>query len=260
MGDKHNSGKESDGYSTDDQARKRKTEGEEMEGASERSKRLIRTPKKTHSGNEDKLDLILNAMKQMKTDLTNEIHQIREDHRVFAEEVGKLKLENAKLKNENKEIREELEEVKLTVERLDKERRKNNVVINGLKIDVEDKTTLKSYIEKFMEQKLGVLLQLRETHRLGEKTCLITMKNENDKEQVMRNKHKLRHYKEAAVFIDNDMTKQEREIQGHMRRFEREERNRGKHVRRGYNKVNIEGEDWKWDRRRQEMIKTSPKN
>ena len=203
--------KESDGYSTDDQARKRKPEEKEMDESFRRSKKTIRTPIKNQDINGDKLDVILQSMQEMKLDLTREIHQVREDQRKYIEEIEKLQLENVKLKRENVVIREELEEIKLSVERMDKDRRKNNVVISGLEIDTEDTTALKEKVEGFIEQKMGVAIQVKEVHRLGEKTCLISMGNEKDKEQIMKNKYKLKNSSDATVYINNDMTKKERE-------------------------------------------------
>lgn len=258
--DKYKSDKGSDGYSTDDQSKKRGPDEREMEESLLRSKRKIRSPTKVQNKHEDKLDMILNSIQEMKLDLKQEIHQIREDQRKYVQEIEKLKIGNEKLKKENREIREELREIKLSVEGMDKDRRKNNVVINGLKINTENTTTLKKEMEDFIEQKIGVTIQVEKIHKLGEKTCLVGMKNERDKEQVMKNKHKLKDNRDAAIYINDDMTKQEREIQRQLRNFEREERRKGRQVRKRYNRVTVEGEDWKWDNAEQKMIKIVSKN
>ncbi|KAK9708134.1 hypothetical protein QE152_g27364 [Popillia japonica] len=54
----------------------------------------------------------------------------------------------------------------------------------------------------------------------------------------MSNKQKL---KGKRVYIDDDLTKREREIQGRLIEVAKAERNRGKQVRVGYQKISVEG-------------------
>lgn len=115
-------------------------------------------------------------------------------------------------------------------------------------------------MEDFIEQKIGVTIQIKEIHKLGERTCLVGMNSEKDKEQVMKNKYKLKNSRDATVYINNDMTKKERETQRQLRNFEREEKGKGRQVKKRYNKVTVEGEDWKWDNNDQKMIKVKSKN
>ena len=114
---------DSDEYSTDDRTKKR-TVGSGNEEAFRRSKKTMRSPDETSSASEDKLDIILKTIQEMKNELTEEIKQVREDQRKYAEEMENLKDENEALRKENMDIKKELAEVRNTVEYLEKDKRK----------------------------------------------------------------------------------------------------------------------------------------
>ena len=58
---------------------------------------------------------------------------------------------------------------------------------------------------------------------------------------ILQNKNKL---KGKEIYIENDLTKQEREIQAAIRQKAKEERNKGNEVKIGYLKLRING---KWE-------------
>ena len=66
-------------------------------------------------------------------------------------------------------IKRELAEVRNTVEYLEKDRRENNEIISGLKIDADNKTEIKNNVEKFIGQNLEVNVQTSEVYKIGEK-------------------------------------------------------------------------------------------
>lgn len=59
-----------------------------------------------------------------------EKRQIRSEQKIYVEEIKNLKREN-----ENKKIREELSQFEHNLEWLEKDTRKNNIVLSRLKID-----------------------------------------------------------------------------------------------------------------------------
>lgn len=251
---------DSDDYSTDEQTRKRRCEEQER---FERSKKTMRTPTKPSNKQEDKLDMIVRIMQELKVDLKNEIQQVRADQKLYAEEIIKLKEENAALRKENEIIKEELIEIKGNIEMIEKEKRKNNVVLSGLDIKTNNNSILKEEMESFIKRHLGMDIEIKNTHKIGEKHCLIGLKNGEDKIKLMQNKHKLREIKENKIFLNNDMTKQERRIQRELRRIARSEREKGKLVKTGYNKIIVNGEEWRWNDRKGEIEKMriqTPKN
>jgi hypothetical protein len=68
------------------------------------------------------------------------------------------------------------------------------------------------------------------------------MEEWSGKEKVMKLKGKLREKKKTEkMFIDNDITKPEREIQKKLGTIAKEEKREGKEVKVGYRKISIEG-------------------
>ncbi|CAH1159917.1 unnamed protein product [Phaedon cochleariae] len=97
------------------------------------------------------------------------------------------------------------------VEWLEKQKRKNNVVIQGKKLDTNDTEILKEGMKAMIEQELEITVQVKSAYKLGEKTCLIELEREEDKVNIMKNKYKLKNNKEERIFINQDETKKERE-------------------------------------------------
>jgi hypothetical protein len=67
---------------------------------------------------------------------------------------------------------------------------------------------------------------------------------------MMLNKSKLKEKKDERMYIDDDLTKEERETQKKLRELARKERDRGKRVKIGYRKIQINGEWFRWGERR----------
>jgi hypothetical protein len=57
------------------------------------------------------------------------------------------------------------------------------------------------------------------------------------------------------MYIDDDLTKEERETQKKLRELAREERDRGKRVKIGYRKIQINGEWFRRDEREEKLTK-----
>jgi hypothetical protein len=57
------------------------------------------------------------------------------------------------------------------------------------------------------------------------------------------------------MFIDDDLTNEERKTQKKLREVTREERDRGKRVKIGYRKIEINGEWSIWDEREEKLKK-----
>ncbi|KAF5275619.1 hypothetical protein FQA39_LY06731 [Lamprigera yunnana] len=86
-----------------------------------RKRTMKRFLAKTSEGSENKLDVIIKMM----PDLKLETQQIIKDQKGYAKE-----MENLKLRKENAEIRQDLETIKNNVKRIYLEKRKNNIVLN----------------------------------------------------------------------------------------------------------------------------------
>lgn len=69
------------------------------------------------------------------------------------------------------------------------------------------------------------------------------MKNWESKQKIMREKYKL---KGKDVFIEHDLTKEEREVQRQIREVARNSKKRGGITKIGYRKLRIDETWYKW--------------
>lgn len=107
----------------------------------------------------------------------------------------------------------------------------------------------------FLEDNINVKTQVKEVRDISKNkngyVLLVRMKNWEDKQEIMKNKSKLRNTK---IYIENDRTIEERNTEWELRKIAREERDKGKSVRVGYNKLIIEGRCYTWNRREKGLV------
>lgn len=233
---------ESDDSNTDEGKRKR--DGKDVADIFKKSKKLYRTPEKDKSSEESKIDKLMEMMRG----LVVQVKQVEGKQDRYMEEMKRIKLENEKVKKENEELKKEIRSIKGRLDRLEGGNRRRNAVIQGLKIETNDQDQLKVVVEDILKKYLEIQVEIKTVKQLGPKTCLIELKNTDDKIKIMQNKAKLREYREGRIYINDDMTKEEREIQGRIRRKAKEERTKGKKVKIRFQKLIVEGEQWSWNR------------
>jgi hypothetical protein len=85
---------------------------------------------------------------------------------------------------------------------------------------------------------------------------LAKIENWEQKKNIMLNKSKLNGRKGERMYIDDDFTKEERETQKKLRDIgQRRDRDRGKRVKIGYRKIQINWEWFRWDEREEKLKK-----
>lgn len=134
----------------------------------------------------------------------------------------------------------EIGRIKRMVKEKDKEERKENIVIKGR---VWTDGTARNKIEIFIKEKLGIEIKVKSWRQSG-KVIVVKLESEEMKREVMINKCKLRG---SNIFIENDLTWEDRKIQGKINKWAWEERNKGKEVKVGYRRVRVEGVWKKWE-------------
>lgn len=72
----------------------------------------------------------------------------------------------------------------------------------------------------------------------------------------MKNKHKLKNLKGEKIFINEDLTIDERRKQNKIRNMAKTFMEEGKKVKLGYNKIIVDGEEWRWNKTKNELEKT----
>lgn len=100
--------------------------------------------------------------------------EIRLDHRMYKEEIEKLRTENENLRkayeniqNENKEMKQELKSIKNDLEWIEKEQKTNNVVITGLIDDTIETSMLSEVINNLIEKHLEIKINAKKVQKLG---------------------------------------------------------------------------------------------
>ena len=229
----------SDEY-TDD-GKRRREESDEEEKQHRKVKKIFRTAVK----NRDRNNKMEKVMETLQT-LTEEIRELRKEQREYIEEMKDIKKENEILKQENSELRRKTDQLEERVSKIERERRRNNVVIHGLKSEDQEEDNLKVVIENFLKMKLKVDVKTKRVISLGN-GYLVELNSTEDKGKIMKNKSKLRDVTEAKIFINDDMSKPERDIQAKIRTKANEERAKGKTVKIGFQKMIVDGEVWKWN-------------
>lgn len=243
-----------DGYSTDDSTKRRRQDLED-EDVFKKSRKTERSPNKNF---EKKIDKLLQLMEDMSTemkDIKKELKETRTELRETNKEIKILKKENddikrkyEEMKKQNEEIHKEMRIVKNNMDYIEKEMKRNNIVISGVNIDTKDPKMLQQDMNNFMERKLGIKINIKAAYKLATKVCLLELENNKDKELVMNNKQKLKNIKDERIFISNDLTKLEREIQKQIKIRAEKEKKEGKTVKIKYNKLIIENKVWRWNK------------
>ncbi|KMQ88498.1 hypothetical protein RF55_12004 [Lasius niger] len=169
------------------------------------------------------------------------------------------KLEEVKLgMREKDEVREgrgewkkRMKEVERKLEMKEREERRKNIVLRGIKGGRE-------VIEKEMEgimKEVGVITDLKGIKRIGGKEgeggiVIVRMRDLGRKKELMIKKNKFR---ERGIRIEDDLTWRERKMKWKLEDIARQEREKGKRVWTSYGKLQIEVKWWFWDEK--EMLK-----
>lgn len=261
---------DSDDYTTDDGNRKRSREEDERSLA--RSNKTYRTPTKTYNKQEDKLDKMIMMMTQLSTqvnDLNQEIQNIRREQADLANvikmvrtENEEIRAQNVKIHFENQKMKEEIRKINDKVEKMERDKRENNVVITGLDMRTDDPKTMVEDIEKFLKKELSIEVTVKAAKKIRNNICLVELNKKEDKMEILKNKNKLKNYGQNNVFINRDMTRKEREINARIRKIAREEKNKGRNIRVGYNKLMLDDRQYVWDKDKDELVEIigRPKN
>lgn len=122
--------------------------------------------------------------------------------------------------------------------------RKDNIIIKG--IMAKDGKVEKEWVKDFLKDKLGVETKILYC-RVSGTVIVAKVESEEKKREIMVNKNKL---KGENIFIENELTWEERKRQERINKWVKEEKEKGKDVKIGFTKVRINGIWKKWQKRK----------
>ncbi|KAK9695361.1 hypothetical protein QE152_g32631 [Popillia japonica] len=99
----------------------------------------------------------------------------------LTQENDEIRKENARIKEEYELIKTDMEVLKERMDSLEKGKRKLNVVLTGMEVEVHRPEDLRPVMEEFIEQRLEVKTSVKTAINLESKTCLISFKQLYDK-------------------------------------------------------------------------------
>ena len=211
--------------------------------AFQKSKKTQRSPLKTEAEMEQIQKMFADIQLQLKDIILNNT-EMKEEIRSIKENWNREKI---MLETKIIALEERLEKAENKIEGEEKRKRRNNIVITGWKMQS---------MEKAKEEVSNMLMNLASSNDLGieevqkipvgEKYLIqVKFKNLEEKLKVMRNKNKL---KGKNIYINDDLTKIERNIQKQIAARAKEEREKGNKTKMGYMKVKINENWWYWDK------------
>jgi hypothetical protein len=111
-------------------------------------------------------------------------------------------------------------------------------------------------MKEWLEREIGVKVNVKEAFKINkDKMMLVKIESWNQKKNIILNKNKLKERKGERMYIDDDLTNEEKKTQKKLREVTREVRNRGKRVKIGYRKIQINGERFVWTEREEKRKK-----
>jgi hypothetical protein len=187
-------------------------------------------------------------IKEMLKQICGELKEIRRENQEYREELVKIREENSIFRKELEENRKRIAYIEEKLEYIERENIRNNIVMKGLELQTIEQEGLKEKVKNFLSEYVGVTAEIRRIRRIKENICVVQLNSWEEKLSIMENKRKLGNLRIMKVYIDNDLTKREQEVQKKIREIAKNERSKGTEVRVGYNKLWINREKWVWNR------------
>lgn len=194
-------------------------------------------------------EVLLKEMKEMKElmkIMVNDTAELKEELKEIKKEIS---YKEEKWEEEKKQLSKRIENLEDRAEKEERKKRKNNIVVKGIQVT---KGKEKEQLEAFLKEEVKVNAKILKAYQTEkeQRTDRIVAEVESwsMKQEIMTNKFKLRNTK---IYIDNDLTVEERRIQKEIRSIAREEKGKGKKVKIGYQKITIGNEEFRWNKEEQ---------
>ena len=218
-----------------------------------RSNLIRRSPQKFHE-----MEEILRKL----NDIKDELREIKENNRELKEKYNEIldevKNTHETFRKENENLKQEIHILKEKFAVLEKKQnwkekddKKYNIVITTKLAakEMEDREEAKKKVTQICANVAGENVGIKNitfitNTKKGLNIIGARVQNHEQKIKIMKNKNKL---KDTQTYIDDDLTKEELEIQKQIRVIARKKKQKGFQVRIGYKKICIDGKWRRWE-------------
>lgn len=128
----------------------------------------------------------------------------------------------------------------------ERELRKNNLIMKGLHMENATQEELVRGMEEFLRKEVEVRAKVENVTRIGNKMYLLKVARFDRKIAILKSIHRLLK-KGISVKIYADLTDTEKGIQNAIKYRAELERDKGKHVKVGYQRLFINHQPWMWN-------------
>ena len=201
-------------------------------------------------------------------EILKELKEIRKENQEAKEEIKSIRKENKELKEELQELKTKVGQMEILenkMERMEKENKKNNVIITGMEINNNNEEEIITKAEEIIKH-LKIEAKIKKAKRIKGTMCVIEMETFQQKLKVMEHKWKLSNIQSGKIFITSDLTERERQIQKEIKEIRDEEKKKNSNVKMGYQRLFVEGKKYIWNKEKKCLedntgkIITTPKN
>ena len=215
----------------------------DLDSSGELEREVIRTIKKPTTDTKGEYFDIMSTsrLEKMIEELIKKVDENTEETRKLRED---SKEKEQKWNKERQEMGDKITKLEKRLEGMDRERRRNNVIIKGIDLG---RHNLSETVDKLIKEKLNVETQVKSAvlmDRTDTKVIIVQLRDFQEKMKVMKNKYKL---KGLNIYMEDDLTPAERQTQYEIRQKAKEIGNMGKAVKVGYRKLIVDGEIYKWN-------------
>lgn len=134
----------------------------------------------------------------------------------------------------------EVDKIKRWVVEKDREERRCNIIIKGVRVPEgarKDRKEGKEWAAALIKEKIGVECGVVGCRESGT-VVIVKLENEEAKKEIMRNKFKL---KGDRIYIENDLSWEERKIQEKINKWAKGQKEKGLEVKVGVGRVRVRG-------------------
>jgi soluble cytochrome b562 len=154
----------------------------------------------------------MEEIKQILLELSREVKEMRNDISQNNKEMKSLREDvrtmQVNWEKEKLDLEEKITETEEKIEKLEKDKIRNNLIVTGMRMETEDEELLRNTMEKMINKELSLNVKVKKVYKIGQDRYNVEMNNWNEELMVLKTKGKFRG---KEIYIDSTLTLTERE-------------------------------------------------